>query len=271
MLQSNVIVRFFDSMYSVLGISFILFLLLMACSRVPKGIIPEKKMQQILTDMYLADAIINTDLIFYQNDENIKALYQSVFDKHRVTASIYDSSLVWYGKNLDVYMQVNNMALADVKKRIEKINNIEPEITVSEDFDDIWSVSRYLEFTPTSLSNTHSFSFRGDEDYASGSIFVLGFQVLGLVPGMQSPVEVHLRAEQNDTTIIMNHQTGDNGYHEIILRTLPIPRVKRVYGYIRINNDTVSYHKIYLNNLRMRKYLYGSEEAGKLEDREITE
>ena len=255
------------NVFNGLGILFFFFLIMAACSRVPKGIIPEKKMRQILTDIYLADAIINTDPTFYQNDENIIALYQSVFDKYRVTASIYDSSLVWYGKNLDVYMQVNNMALIDIKKRIEIISNIEPEdtITISEGFIDIWSINRYLEFTPTSLSNFRIFSFREDEDYSFGSIFVLGLQVMGLVSDMKSSIEVHLRAEQNDTTIMMNNKIDDNGYHEMILRTLPIQKVKRVYGYIHFNEGTFMYHKIYLNDLRMKKYLYGSEEAGRLD------
>jgi uncharacterized protein (UPF0248 family) len=240
---------------------------MVACSRVPKGIIPERKMQQIVTDMHLADAIISADYYSFQSDEDKKALYQSVFDKHRVTEAIYDSSLVWYGKNLDVYMQVYNMALTDVKKQIEKIGEIVPEkvLTSDEDMVDIWSIGRYHEFYPASLSNSLIFNFKDVEDYSSGSIFVLGLQVLGLVPGMQSPVEVHLRAEQNDTTIIVNNKIDRDGYYELIVRTLPVRKVKRVHGYVRLNESAVPYHKIYLNDLSMMKYRYGTEAAGRLD------
>ena len=258
---------FKGGVFSGFGISLILTLFMVACSRAPKGIISEKKMQNLLTDMHLADAMISLDPYNFENDEEKKALYQSVFDKHRVTEAVYDSSLVWYGKNLDIYMQVYNMALTDVKKKIEEIGIVEPEnvISANEDMVDIWSLGKYHEFYPSSLSNSLIFNFIPDEDYSSGSIFVFGMQVMGLVSGMQSPVEVHLRAEQNDTTIVVTNSITTDGYHEMILRTIAINRVRRVYGYVRFNETTVPYHKIYLNDFSMMKYRYGTEAAGKLD------
>ena len=243
------------------GGGFLLILFITACSRVPQGIIPERKMQQIVTDMHLAEAIINSDPSAYSTNEEKKALYQSVFDKHRVTKAIYDSSLIWYGKNLDVYMQVYNMALAEVNKSIEEIGPIEPEkVDISnKDSVDIWSVGRYYEFSPSSLSNTIIFRFQEREEYSSGSIFVLGMHVWGLASGLLSPIEVHLRAEQRDTTVVIKETIHNDGYHEMTLRSIPTQRVRQVYGYIRFNGSTVPYHKIYLDDLSMMKYLYGSE------------
>ena len=264
--------RFKDNVFFGLGISFILFLFMAACSRAPKGIISEKNMQKLLTDMQLADAIINSDPSSFQNDEDKKALYQSVFDKHRVTEAVYDSSLVWYGKNLDVYMQVYNMALTDVKKKIEEIGIIEPEkiLYANEDMVDVWPIGRYHEFYPASLSNSLIFDLMPEEEYSHGSIFVFGLRVMGLIAGMQSPVEVHLSAEQNDTTIVVKNNITSDGTHEMILRTLALHRVRRVYGYVRLNESAVPYHKIYLNDLSMMKYRYGSEAAGKLDSVQLT-
>ena len=249
------------NVFSGAGISFFIFLLVTACSRAPSGIIPERKMQQVLVDMQLADAIISSDPAAFRTDDEKKALYRSVFKKHRITEAKYDSSLIWYGKNLDVYMQVYNMALTEVKKRIEEIGVIEPEKVYSPTTDsvNIWSIDKYYEFTPASLSNTLIFNFRESEEYSSGSIFVLGMHVWGLSSGILPPIEVQLRAEQRDTTVIVKHTIHNNGYHEIVLRTLPIQKVRQVYGYIRFNGGTLPYHKIYLNDLYMMKYLYGSE------------
>ena len=260
-------VKLKNSAFSRWGISFVLFLMMIACSRAPKGIIPERKMRLLLTDMHLADAMITSDPYTFQNDDDKNALYQSVFDKHRVTQAVYDSSLVWYGKNLDVYMQVYKMALIDVNKKIEEIGVIEPEtvLSLNAELFDIWSTGKYYEFFPTSLSNCLVFNFVPEEDYSSGSIFVLGFQVMGLVAGMQSPVEVHFRAEQIDTTIMMNNRITNDGFYELTLRTLAAHKVRRVYGYIRFNEHAVPYHKIYLNDINLMKYLYGSEAAGKLD------
>lgn len=246
--------------FNGLGVSFLIFLIIAACSRVPKGIIPERKMQQILTDMHLADAIIDADPYNFHTYEAKKALYQSVFDKHRITEAVYDSSLIWYGKNLDVYMQVYKMALTEVNRQIATIGTIEPEQAYipNKDSVDIWSIDRYYTFSPASLSNTLIFKFSEREEYSSGSIFVLGVHVWGLASGILPPVEVHLRAEQNDTTIIVNKSIINDGYHELILRSVPVKKVKQVYGYIRLNGGIVPYHKIYLDDFRMMKYLYDS-------------
>ncbi len=87
--------------------------LLAACSKVPDGILSEKKMQGVLTDMLLAEAMVNVDYNTYKSDTMKLALYESVFRKHDITQAVYDSSLVWYGRNLDIYMEVYNRVLAD--------------------------------------------------------------------------------------------------------------------------------------------------------------
>ena len=53
--------------------------LLAACSKVPDGILSEKKMQGVLTDMLLAEAMVNVDYNTYKSDTMKLALYESVF------------------------------------------------------------------------------------------------------------------------------------------------------------------------------------------------
>ena len=59
-------------------------------------------MQGVLTDMLLAEAMVNVDYNAYKSDTMKLALYESVFRKHDITQAVYDSSLVWYGRNLDI-------------------------------------------------------------------------------------------------------------------------------------------------------------------------
>ena len=58
--------------------------LLAACSKVPDGILSEKKMQGVLTDMLLAEAMVNVDYNTYKSDTMKLALYESVFRKHDI-------------------------------------------------------------------------------------------------------------------------------------------------------------------------------------------
>jgi hypothetical protein len=247
--------------------SFFMITLFFSCSRTPKGIITEKKMQQVIVDMQLAEAMIYMDPQKYVTNDDKKKLYQSVFDKYRLTEAEYDSSLLWYGKNMDIYMQIYNRALADVKRKIEEIGDIKPEIvaTSGEDSVDIWIFRKYHELSPRALSNTVIFDLLPNEAYSSGSTFVLGLQVWGITPQMKKPLHIHLRADQNDTTLVAKKTIARNGYHEMILKTIPTKKVRRVYGYVRSETGDIPYHKIYLDDFRMMKYKYGSPAVERLD------
>ena len=108
----------------IYGMALLATTLLAACSKVPDGILSEKKMQGVLTDMLLAEAMVNVDYNTYKSDTMKLALYESVFRKHDITQAVYDSSLVWYGRNLDIYMEVYNRVLADLNKRINNLGDV---------------------------------------------------------------------------------------------------------------------------------------------------
>ena len=120
--------------------------LLAACSKVPDGILSEKKMQGVLTDMLLAEAMVNVDYNTYKSDTMKLALYESVFRKHDITQAVYDSSLVWYGRNLDIYMEVYNRVLADLNKRINNLGDVQADAAPVSNRDsvDIWPRRSYL-------------------------------------------------------------------------------------------------------------------------------
>lgn len=236
-------------------------MMLMACSRVPKGTIPEKKMQEVLVDMQIAEEMIRTDPAVFPGDGEKKALYRSVFSKHSVTEAEYDSSLVWYGRHLDTYMRIYRSALTEVQKRIEALGDVAPE-SVSEsnrDSLDIWNFRRYYELSPRMLDNMIIFDIEPGSAYSSGSAFVFGMNVWGLAPQMTNPVEIRLRTVSDDTTYTASRTVRENGYYEMMLKVSPVKRTQRVYGYIRLDGkagDTC--RKIYLDRFQLTKYRYGS-------------
>ena len=69
--------------------------LLAACSKVPDGILSEKKMQGVLMDMLLAEAMVNVDYNTYKSDTMKLALYESVFRKHDIIARWCGTAVTW--------------------------------------------------------------------------------------------------------------------------------------------------------------------------------
>ena len=52
---------------------------LASCSPVPDGILSQKKMKAVVTDMEIAEALINSDKVTYNDDAHKLALYEAVF------------------------------------------------------------------------------------------------------------------------------------------------------------------------------------------------
>lgn len=255
------------------SIAFLILFLLTTCSKVPDHIIPEKKMQELVIDMHLAEALMTSDYKKYNNDSIKKSVYQSVFVKHKITQAEYDSSLVWYAQNLDLYLKVYDRAKIDVEERINDLGDVQAIASPSSNQDsiNIWPRRSSLQLTPQSQFNGVVFDISPDVNYSSGSSFVLGMKVWGLMNGSKSYPEIRISADQGDTIITSNQIITKDGYKEIVVKSLPTKQIKRVYGSIRLDNTDSTYYKIYMDSLNLMKYNYGSaamevEEEGELQE-----
>lgn len=238
------------------------FILIVAgCSKAPKGILSEKEMQKVHADMLLADAIIGMNYNTYSNDTAKIALYESVFRKHKIKQAVYDSSLVWYGKNIDIYMKVYDRMLVDLNKRIHDLGDVQADAAPSSNRDsvNIWPRRDYLVLYPKSIFNGVTFDIKPDRNYSSGSSFVLGIRVWGLQKDMKHYPEIHLNIVQRDTTLRAERTITEDGYYETVIKALPTRQINRVFGYIRMDNSNPTYHKVYLDSLNLMRYNYRTE------------
>ena len=234
-------------------------LMLLACSKVPEGILSEKKMQAIQTDMYLAEAMIHLNPTDYPDEAYKEALFRSIFQKHKISQEVYDSSLIWYGKRLDIYIKVIDRVIVDLNSRQKSLGDIQASAApvTKQDSVDIWPRRTSLRLAPNAIFNGVTFDIQPETNYSSGSSFVLGMHVWGIPQGMSSKPEIRISAVQGDTIVTINDQILRDGYHETVLKTIPTKQIKRVYGYIYMNNADTTYHQIYLDSLNLMKYNYG--------------
>ena len=137
---------------------------LSACSKVPDGILSEKQMQQVLKDMLVAESMISVDYEHYKTDTSKVALYESVFRKHGIDQMMYDSSLIWYGRNLDIYIKVYDRVVADLNREINDMGDIQVDAVPASNYDsiDIWPRRRFLTFKPHAAFNGVTFDIGRD-------------------------------------------------------------------------------------------------------------
>lgn len=242
------------------GIALLAIILFAACSKVPKHILSEKDMQKVMIDMMMAESMLSNNYQTFRGDTTKLALYESVFKKHHISRELYDSSLIWYGQNLDIYMKVYDRALTDINKMIADLGDVQAAAapTSTSDSVNIWPRRNSLILQPGQPFNGVTFDIKPTSNYSSGSSFVLGLRVWGLNKDMRFTPEIHLSAVQPDTIISTKTKITKDGYYQTILSTSPTQQIRRVYGYIRMDNKEDSYHKIYIDSLSLIKYNYGS-------------
>jgi hypothetical protein len=236
-----------------------------SCSKVPKHIIPEKEMRAVLYDMQIAEAIVETNYESYKTNDERQTVYDAVFAKHHITQAEYDSSLVWYGENMDLYMRIYKLVLKDINEHMASMGEIKPSPLSGDisakDSVDVWIYNRSFTFGPGRTGRTFytlTFDIEPQKPYSSGSLYVFGLSVWGVPPNLKHKPKIRINAVHSDTIISVNKDITGDGYCETVLRTVATKQVKRVYGYIMVNDTEASYHHIYIDDIRLMKYNYGS-------------
>jgi hypothetical protein len=220
-------------------------------------------MKKVLYDMQIAEAMVETNYEEFGTGEKRLAVYDGVFAKHNISQALYDSSLIWYGSNMNLYMSIYKLVLKDVNENIALLGDIAPNPLSGEvsakDSIDIWILKRSFNFNPQRLFNVLSFDLSPKVPYSSGSSYVFGMSVWG-VPYDNKPV-IKLYAAHSDTTISTSKTIDEDGYVEATVKTIVDKQVRRVYGYVFFNDRNLYYNSVYLNNIRLMKYNYGSKAA----------
>ncbi len=229
-----------------------------SCSRVPKHIISERKMRVVLHDMLIAEAMVESLHDSYQTSEERMAVYDAVFAKHQITQAKYDSTLMWYGKNMDLYMGIYKLVQRDINAEIAALGEIKPNPISGDvsnyDSIDIWIFNRSGVFLPERIFNALLFDISPQRPYSPGSSYVLRLAIWGLPSELKYKPRLHLSAVHADTIISVNQELAADGYYEATVKALADKDVKRIYGYVFLNEAALAYQRIYLNDIRLMKY-----------------
>ena len=253
-----------------------LCVMLIACDKAPRGIIGERKMAQIVADLQVADAYVTTNPDQFDTDSARQALKQSIFAKHGVTAHMYDTSLVWYAHNMDVYTDVYDRAakvLSDRRNTIEHDNglasgkrNSKPRHGVGSrklysaqgDTANMWNGPIQLIATGGLDGAYYPFEIEPANDAQPGDRYQLSFKYNSI----GSKLDLTVAADYRDgSSSIMSHMTTADGWSTTTLQTDTAREVRRIYGYIHYNLTPAGLamlDSIQLLRMRHDPYSYGS-------------
>ncbi|MFC0603154.1 DUF4296 domain-containing protein [Winogradskyella pulchriflava] len=111
-----------------LGVLFILTLLVLACSneykpKKPKNLIPEKKMEMILYDLYTINAAKGVNRKLLETNGIIPEDY--VLNKHKIDSTQFADSNAFYAYDTETYKNMVENVKAKLEKEKKKFEELE--------------------------------------------------------------------------------------------------------------------------------------------------
>ena len=73
-------------------------------------------MERVLYDLHHADGVLQAAGMNYAHDTELALYYQAVLDKHGITQAEFDSSLVWYTDNPQIFDKIYPRIVARLEK-----------------------------------------------------------------------------------------------------------------------------------------------------------
>lgn len=191
-------------------------------------------MAEIMADINIGNAIVETERNRYPTDSSKMLLTQSIYARHGVTAADVDTSLAWYGHNIEEYIKVCEKAEEILTARIEKAELAGGKSTTTQapasmdgDSVNIWTGVQTRRVAGTDASDFQSFSFYSDRFWERGDRYTLSAKGVNT----RGSVAMYIAADYSDgTTEYTSLVTPAEDMQRLLLVVDSSKVVNRVYG-----------------------------------------
>ena len=90
----------------------------------PRDVLSNHEMRDVLYDLHRADGAIQVAGYNYSHDQEVAAYYKQILDKHGITQAQFDSSLVWYTDNPQIFNKIYPKVLERLEANLEREKQI---------------------------------------------------------------------------------------------------------------------------------------------------
>lgn len=219
--------RLFRTVIAVVSLS----AALIACDRTPGYVIKQDEMVELLTDIHKGESVIELNRSKYPGDSMRKVMKQSIFERHGVTQQQFDTSLVWYGHNIEKYIEVYDKVIEKLEDEIKvadvSTDGSRVQMAVVGDSVDAWGDVRHRQFAYGEPSDVMKFSMRRDENWEKGDVYTWRFYVRKRI----SPMTWTLAADYTDgSTDYAYGAVASEGWQEVKFVTDTAKVISNLYG-----------------------------------------
>lgn len=228
--------------------SFILAAILLAagCSKRPEGILSEKEMVSLMADIQIAEAMeesgrrVNTD-----GNMDRELLGRGVLLAHGVSMEQMDSTLAWYGRNMDEYAKLYKKVDEELRRRQTRYGREAGETENAGPSSDLWPYGRNLVLTDQSLTDGIVAVLPGT-DVAPGDKLTWKMRASG---GASRTMTLGVDYEDGSTSIVRN--TSGNSFDKWMETSLQTDSTLTVSGIFAVLNVDGQGKKVFLDSIRL--------------------
>lgn len=234
------------------------FLLLsVGCSKRPKNILSEDKMVKVMVDLQLAEAYERSGNAHdYLKGKDREMLGRGILMQHGVTVEEMDSTLAWYGRNMDEYPKLYKKIDAELNKRQLKYARAAGESENEGSSADLWPYSRHFVLDDKSLTDGLVIDIPVT-DLAPGDKITWKM----LVDGASSrSLSIGVDYENGTSEVYKISNSSFDKWSELSLQTDSTLSVNRIFAIAEFRNPT---RRILIDSIQLLHYPFNHEEYRK--------
>lgn len=242
---------------------FILFSFVACKLEIPKDVLSEQKMEDVLYDYHIAKAM--ADDIAY-DERYKKVIYiESVFKKHHITQADFDSSMVWYTRNLELLARVYEKVNKRLEKEKESVDFLvalredRPLISQEGDSIDVWAWRKNYKLSSAPFQNKLTFVLPSDSNFQDRDTLIWMANYLFKDSLMQDSLFAYpmmsLQAiYENDSTVYVQNRIKNSGLSSLRVYADTLGALKEVRGFIYIPQNDSLLSEYFVSEVTLMRY-----------------
>lgn len=224
--------------------------ILSGCDKRPKGVLSDKEMVQLMADMEVAEVYIQNNSNVMYNDSMRDKTIQYILEKRGLDKAQFDSTMSWYGRNIDIYQELYAKVDTELARRQKKAVGTEAA-EAAQSGADLWPYSRHLIMSGIADIPALNFSFMSDQIEKGDK---LNFKLRA--NGMDySSAMLGVDYENGLSSYSYSNQNASNKI-DLSLQLDTLLKVKRIFGYVRPKKALQS--PVWLDSIALERVPYDS-------------
>ena len=243
----------------------------------PSEFIQPDDMEDILVDYHLARAMAEQDGGPYEETNYRQALYiEAVLQKYGYTKSEFDSSLVYYYKRADRFVDIYEHVAERLEEQALLLGATEGEIgkyaslNANGDTANIWSDRTSLAMMPLPPYNRWDFKVAVDSIFKMGDSFLMQFVSDYMYQdGVREGVLYVSVSYDNDTIISSNIRFSGGGINQLRIPEFNDHQIESIKGFFYLGDGshrTTTTRLLFLSNIQFIRFHKKQEEKQEVEN-----